>query len=43
MNQTELESRLIEIRRHLHKYPELSEKEFETTTSIERWLEGSGG
>ena len=42
MNQAELESRLIEIRRHLHKYPELSEKEFETTKSIERWLKEAG-
>lgn len=42
MSQTELELRLISIRRHLHKYPELSEKEFETTQSIEKWLGEAG-
>lgn len=38
MNQAELEAYLISIRRHLHQYPELSEQEFETTKSIEKWL-----
>lgn len=38
MNQAELEAYLIAIRRHLHQYPELSEQEFETTKSIEKWL-----
>jgi N-acetylcysteine deacetylase len=38
MNQTELETHLISIRRHLHQYPELSKQEFETTKSIEKWL-----
>ena len=42
MSHTELESRLRSIRRHLHKYPELSEKEFETTRSIEQWLAEAG-
>lgn len=39
MNQVELETRLISIRRHLHQYPELSREEFETTKSIQRWLQ----
>ena len=38
MNQQELESYLISVRRHLHQYPELSNQEFETTKSIEKWL-----
>ncbi|MET1029942.1 MAG: amidohydrolase [Domibacillus tundrae] len=38
MNRTLLEKRLIEIRRHLHQYPELSREEFETTKSITGWL-----
>lgn len=38
MNQTELEAHLISIRRQLHQYPELSNQEFETTRSIEKWL-----
>lgn len=42
MSQTELESRLISIRRHLHQYPELSEKEHETTKSIQKWLKEAG-
>jgi amidohydrolase len=42
MNQTELESNLITIRRHLHQYPELSKEEFETTKSIEKWLQKAG-
>ncbi|WP_285768790.1 amidohydrolase [Peribacillus sp. SI8-4] len=35
----ELENRLISIRRHLHQFPELSNEEFETTRSIQKWLE----
>lgn len=42
MNRTELESHLISIRRHLHQYPELSNEEFETTKSIQIWLEEEG-
>jgi len=38
MNESELETYLIAIRRHLHQYPELSKQEFETTKSIEKWL-----
>src|SRR4051812_15860031 len=39
MNRTELEARLISIRRYLHQYPELSTEEFETTRSIQTWLQ----
>ncbi|AGK53525.1 amidohydrolase [Bacillus sp. 1NLA3E] len=42
MNQTKLESRLITIRRHLHQYPEVSKEEFETTKSIQKWLQEEG-
>lgn len=42
MNQVELEKRLIAIRRHLHQYPELSREEFETTNSIQKWLQEEG-
>src|SRR3954467_10813398 len=38
MNESELETYLISIRRHLHQYPELSKQEFETTKSIGKWL-----
>jgi N-acetylcysteine deacetylase len=38
MNQAELEAQLISIRRHLHQYPELSNQEFKTSKSIEKWL-----
>ncbi|WP_136603720.1 M20 peptidase aminoacylase family protein [Paenibacillus dokdonensis] len=31
--------KFIQIRRHLHRYPELSNEEFETTKSIRSWLE----
>lgn len=34
--------RFIEIRRHLHRYPELSNEEFETTQLIRGWLEEAG-
>ncbi|MFD0617581.1 amidohydrolase [Paenibacillus sp. GCM10027629] len=33
------EAKFIQIRRHLHQYPELSNEEFETTRSIRGWLE----
>lgn len=39
MNQPELETHLISIRRHLHQYPELSQQEFETTKFIKKWLQ----
>lgn len=42
MNEKELETRLIEIRRHLHQYPELSKEEFETTKAIQNWLLEAG-
>lgn len=42
MNQVELEKRLITIRRHLHQNPELSREEFETTKSIQKWLQEEG-
>lgn len=42
MSQSELEARLISIRRHLHQYPELSKEEFETTKSIQQWLQEVG-
>jgi len=34
--------RFIEIRRHLHRHPELSNEEFETTQLIRDWLEEAG-
>ncbi|EHB62528.1 M20 peptidase aminoacylase family protein [Paenibacillus lactis] len=34
--------RFIEIRRHLHRYPELSNEEFGTTQLIRGWLEEAG-
>lgn len=34
--------RFIEIRRELHRYPELSNEEFETTRRIRGWLEEAG-
>lgn len=37
-----LAARLTEIRRELHRYPELSNEEFETTERIRRWLEAAG-
>ncbi|ALC80548.1 MULTISPECIES: amidohydrolase [Bacillus] len=39
MSPTELEARLISIRRHMHQYPELSKEEFETTKAITGWLQ----
>lgn len=37
-----LAGQLIDIRRHLHAYPELSGEEYETTASIRGWLEREG-
>ncbi|WP_082651983.1 amidohydrolase [Gorillibacterium timonense] len=37
-----LADRLTRIRRELHRYPELSNEEYETTKRIKRWLEESG-
>ncbi|MEY8740107.1 amidohydrolase [Paenibacillus tundrae] len=37
-----LAARLIEIRRQLHRNPELSGEEFETTAAIRGWLEEEG-
>ncbi|MBO7744735.1 amidohydrolase [Paenibacillus sp. MWE-103] len=37
-----LEARLVAIRRELHRNPELSLEEYETTASIRRWLEDAG-
>lgn len=34
--------RFVEIRRELHRYPELSNEEFETTRRIRGWLEEAG-
>lgn len=34
--------KLVEMRRHLHMYPELSNEEFETTRSINEWLADEG-
>ncbi|CAM4469548.1 amidohydrolase [Paenibacillus phoenicis] len=34
--------RFVEIRRELHRYPELSNEEFETTRQIRGWLEEAG-
>ncbi|OPA80616.1 hydrolase [Paenibacillus selenitireducens] len=38
----DLDARLVEIRRHLHQYPEVAHEEFETTKSIRQWLEQAG-
>jgi len=37
-----LAERLTAIRRELHRYPELSHEEFETTARIRGWLEEAG-
>ncbi|USG66875.1 amidohydrolase [Brevibacillus ruminantium] len=39
---TDLDDRLVAIRRHLHEYPELSGEEFETTARIREWLAEAG-
>ncbi len=38
----ELTPQLVEIRRHLHQYPELSFQEFKTTEYLQEWLEKAG-
>ncbi|RDU36495.1 amidohydrolase [Neobacillus piezotolerans] len=38
----QLYPRLVEMRRQLHMYPELSNQEFKTTRQIKKWLEESG-
>lgn len=38
----DLEQHLINIRRHLHQYPELSNEEYNTTKSVRSWLEEAG-
>lgn len=38
----ELQDKLVSYRRELHKYPELSMKEFETTKRIRKWLTEEG-
>jgi N-acetylcysteine deacetylase len=42
MSQSNLDVRLIAIRRHFHQYPELSGEEFETTKTIRSLLEQVG-
>lgn len=42
MSQSDLDVRLMEIRRHFHQYPELSGEEFETTQTIRSLLEQAG-
>lgn len=37
-----LESELVDLRRHLHRYPELSGQEFETTRFLAEQLDGLG-
>ncbi|WP_152395037.1 amidohydrolase [Paenibacillus guangzhouensis] len=36
------DAKFIQIRRHLHQYPELSNEEFETTQAIRSWLAEAG-
>ncbi|QJC54138.1 amidohydrolase [Paenibacillus albicereus] len=38
----ELEARLVAIRRELHRHPELSREERETTRRLQGWLEAAG-
>lgn len=38
----ELADRLVEIRRELHRHPELSHEEVETTRRIREWLQAAG-
>lgn len=38
----ELQDKLVSYRRELHKHPELSHKEFETTKRIRKWLTEEG-
>lgn len=37
----DLESEIISLRRHFHKYPELSYKEYETSAFIKEWLKNN--
>lgn len=37
-----LQEQLVQFRRQLHKYPELSMKEFKTTEKIKKWLSQAG-
>jgi len=37
-----LESRILDLRRHLHRYPELSGQEFATTACLAEWLTAQG-
>jgi amidohydrolase len=39
---SELAPKLVEIRRHLHQYPELSHEEIQTTAAIRGWLTEAG-
>ncbi|NOV02886.1 amidohydrolase [Paenibacillus planticolens] len=39
---TDFERKLVEIRRHLHQNPELSNEEFQTTEAIRAWLSQAG-
>lgn len=41
-NLANIEQRLVDIRRHLHQYPELSNEEYETTAFIREQLEQAG-
>lgn len=38
----EIKSEVIKLRRHFHKYPELSYKEYETSAFIKEWLKSNG-
>ena len=42
MNIGHLEKRLIEIRKELHQFPEVSSKEYETTERLKKWLKEAG-
>lgn len=42
VNFPNIEQRLVDIRRHLHQYPELSNEEYETTAFIREQLEQAG-
>lgn len=42
LNSAKVEDYVIEMRRHFHKYPELSFKEFQTADRIEKELKGMG-
>ncbi|MGG1599505.1 amidohydrolase [Paenibacillus naphthalenovorans] len=42
VNAEQIERKIVDIRRHLHQYPELSHEEFETTAYIRKLLEDAG-